>query len=101
MPANPQVQNARSRELIETKRLWDAIFGLKQARASLDLLGVATLPEEEFAASAIGELSHLTAAKVRRLIAAMDVLDAALLGLADLGDGMTAPPAKALVDAIR
>lgn len=100
MPADPQVQNALSLEVQGVQTLFDVIFTLKKIRARIESLGVPQMSDETVAESAVGELSHLTGGKVKRLLAAMDVLDAALLTSVDLA-GVTIPPVKALVDVIR
>ena len=100
MPADPQVQNALSATAAGQRQLLDTIVLLKGLRIRLDSLGVPRMTDEQLTDSLVGELSHLSRGKVRRLLAAMDVLDAALLTPADL-DGVTLPPVKAVVDVIR
>ena len=100
MPADPQVQNALSLEVQGVATLFATVFELKKGRARLEALGVPRMTDEELSASAAGDLSHITGGKVRRLLAALDVLDAALLTPVAL-DGATLPPVKALVDVIR
>lgn len=98
---NPQVSQALKTEISLVSSLWDVVFALKKTRATLTFLGVPGMTPEALAEVATGDLSHLDAGKITRLLAAMDALDAALLTPIELSAGVTAPPAKALVDVIR
>lgn len=100
MPANPQIQNALSREVTAVQKLYDTVFELKKIRAQIEALGVPQMSDEMLAESTIGELSHIGGGQIRRLLDAMDVLDVAFLTPVSL-DGVTMPPIKAVVDVIR
>lgn len=101
MPANPQVVKELTAEIIQVRQLWDTIWSLKKTRSTLAALGVQAMTPEQLAESCTGDLSHLDAGKITRLLAAMDALDATLVTAVELSPGVTAPPAKAIVDVIR
>lgn len=104
--ADPQVQNALSRENDGMAKLRRLVFELKETRVDLEVHGVTKMTDEQFAAAITdengrkGDLSHMTVQKVKTLLAAMDALDAVLLAPTDLA-GVTTTPLAAISAVIR
>ncbi len=97
-----QQQNAVSRWVKALGDLKQAAFQLKEARATLDLLGVSAVPDDTVFP---GDLNHVTAPRIRAGLIAMNILDAALIYPAQIKDEagtvITILPLKAIVDLLR
>jgi hypothetical protein len=102
---DPQIQNALTLLCQQEKRLFDLLAELKGTRDRVNDLGITGLNQANFDEALglpnnAGELSHLTRAKLRRVLAAADLLDTFLTTAVSL-DGTSQTPRKAIVDVIR
>jgi hypothetical protein len=111
VPADPQIQNVLSSLCQSERTLFETITTIRGLRERVADLGIPGLNQNGFD-EAVGitvggqpnptpnDLSHLSRGRLRKLLAAMDLLDTWLTTAVSL-DGASQTPRKAITEVIR